>query len=110
MKPFFTIFLAGGCSKISSSALQGRWREATEGSHVHKDILYVCVSVGVPPPSGPLGRLPYKAEQFLFAGFATPSKERRDSFAIRMENKRVVTTPPHGKQKGRYDPQKNRMS
>ena len=29
---------------------------------------------------------------------------RWDSFVIRMENKRVVTTPPHGKQKGRYDP------
>ena len=25
----------GGCSKINSSALQGRWREATEGFHVH---------------------------------------------------------------------------
>ena len=28
---------------MNFSALQGRWREATEGSHVHKDILYVCV-------------------------------------------------------------------
>ena len=33
----------GGCSKINSSALQGRWREATEGSHVHKNIFYVCI-------------------------------------------------------------------
>ena len=33
---------------------------------------FMCVSVGV-PPSGPLGQLPYKAEQLLLAGFDTPS-------------------------------------
>ena len=34
----------------------------------------------------------------------TPHGEQNGHYGRRMANKRVVTTPPHGKQKGRYDP------
>ena len=77
--------------------LQGRWREAPEGSHVHKDILYVCVSVGV-KPLRPVGPAPLQ-------GGAVPSRR----FCYTLQREAGQFCHPHGKQKGRYDP-KSRMS
>ncbi len=59
-------------------------------------------------PSGPLGQLPYKAEQLLLAGFDTPSVAAKRGGTV-LRTKRPLWSP-HGKQKGRYDPQNQNVT